>query len=157
MGAALSSEMPILGVMPKRRVMVGLPQQLSTVWLIVSVVAFLAKHLITDFFLQTKWMALGKTRTVGWVLPLSVHTGVHAAGTLAICLALAPALSWFAVVDFFVHFLLDRVKAVLARRWSATPDQQIFWWLLGTDQTLHALTHFIFALWIAAARGAAGP
>jgi len=136
--------------------MFGLPQQLSTVSISLAVLAFLAKHLLADFFLQTNWMALGKTTRTKWVLPLSVHAGIHALGTLAICLAMAPALSWFAAADLVVHFLLDRAKAVLARRWSATPEKSVFWWLLGIDQTLHGLTHFVFALWIAAAHGATG-
>jgi hypothetical protein len=56
-------------------------------------------------------------------------------------------------VDFIVHFLLDRTKGLLTRRWSATPSEPIFWWSMGIDQSLHGLTHFIFALWIAAAHG----
>ena len=104
---------------PKRRVREVCHGRASTAtfdyWLSLSVIAFLAKHLITDFFLQTSWMALGKTQTTGWVLPLSVHAGIHAIGTLLICLALAPALSWFAAADFIVHFLLDRAEGLRRR------------------------------------------
>jgi hypothetical protein len=133
--------------------MVGLPQQLPTFWLSLAAVLLLAKHLIADFFVQTEWMAVGKSQETGWVLPLSIHAGIHAFGTLIICLALAPAIFWFAAVDFVVHFLLDRAKGLLTRRAALTPNHSTFWWLLGTDQSLHGLTNFIFALWIAAAHG----
>ncbi len=133
--------------------MSGLPQQLPTFWLSLAVILFLAKHVIADFLVQSNWMAEGKSRETQWVLPLSVHSGIHAFGTLAICLALTPALSWLAIVDFIVHFMLDRAKSLLARHVSATPGQSIFWLLFGLDQSLHQLTHFIFALLIAAAHG----
>ena len=131
--------------------MFGLPQQLPTVWLSLAVILLLAKHLVADFFVQTHWMAEGKGQERNWLLPLSVHVGIHALGTLIVCLACAPAVYWFAAVEFVVHFILDRAKGVLTRRLSATPSQSQFWWLLGIDQSLHTLTNFIFALWIAAA------
>ncbi len=131
--------------------MAGLPAQLPTSWLSLAVLLFLCKHLIADFFVQTSWMALGKEAEAGWLPPLAVHAAIHALGTLIICLMIAPALFWFSGVDFIVHSFLDRAKGLLRRRYEATPSQSIFWWLLGVDQTLHGLTHFIFALWLAAA------
>lgn len=131
------------------------PAQLSTTWLCVAVVLFTVKHLVADFFLQTSWIALGKERAEGWILPLTIHAAIHATGTLMICLALAPALTWFAAADFVVHAALDRGKGLLARRFSATPSTPVFWWLLGIDQSLHALTHFIFAVSLTAAHAAA--
>jgi hypothetical protein len=135
--------------------MCGLPQLLPTFWLSLAVVLFLAKHLIADFLFQSDWMVEGKSRETRWVLPLATHSAIHAMGTLVICLALTPALFWLAVVDFVVHFLLDRSKSLLTRRASAAPDQSIFWLLLGVDQSLHQLTHFTFALLIAAGHGQA--
>jgi hypothetical protein len=131
--------------------MFGLPLQLPTLWLCAAVILFLIKHLIADFFVQTQWMVVGKGKASGWLWPLTAHSAIHAAGTLAICLVLAPALSWLAAIDFVVHFGLDRFKEVFARRASVTPSDPMFWRLLGIDQCLHGLTHFIFALCIAAA------
>jgi Protein of unknown function (DUF3307) len=131
--------------------MFGLPLQLPTLWLCAAVILFLIKHLIADFFIQTQWMVVGKGKASGWLWPLTAHSAIHAFGTLAICLALAPALSWLAATDFIVHFGLDRFKEVFVRRASVTPSDPMFWRLLGIDQTLHGLTHFIFALCIAAA------
>jgi Protein of unknown function (DUF3307) len=131
--------------------MFGLPLQLPTLWLCAAVVLFFIKHLVADFFVQTQWMVVGKGKASGWIAPLTAHSAIHAGGTLAICLVLAPALSWLAAVDFIVHFWLDRWKELFVRRASFTPSQPMFWRLLGIDQTLHGLTHFIFALFIAAA------
>ncbi len=139
----------------KGLVMFGLPQQLPTYWLSLAVVLFLAKHLIADFLFQSDSIVQGKSGETQWVLPLSIHSGIHALGTLTICFALTPALFWLAIVDFIIHFMLDRAKSLATRRVAATPDQSIFWSLLGVDQTLHQLTHFIFALLIAAAHGQA--
>ena len=130
---------------------IELPAQLPTLWLSAAVILFLIKHLVADFFVQTQWMVVGKGKVSGWLWPLTAHSAIHAFGTLVICLALAPALSWLAAVDFVVHFGLDRWKEVFARRASVTPREPMFWRLLGTDQCLHGLTHFIFALYIAAA------
>ncbi|MBB4197874.1 hypothetical protein GGD83_001666 [Rhodoblastus sphagnicola] len=116
---------------------------------------FIVKHLVADFYLQSSWMALGKERVEGWRAPLAAHAAIHALGTLLLCVALAPALFWLAALDFVVHAAVDRGKGVLARRASATPSTAVYWRLLGLDQSLHALTHFVFALALTAAHAAA--
>lgn len=112
--------------------------------LVAIYLAFLAKHLVCDYFLQTVWMVRGKERRAGWLAPLAAHAGIHAAGTLLIVLAIAPALWWLAAVDFLLHALVDRAKAILTR--GTDPGRPLFWWLFGTDQALHQLTHFGFVL-----------
>ena len=107
----------------------------------VLMVAMATKHVLADFVLQTDWMARGKDRADGWVLPLAAHAGLHALGTLLVSLVAKPSLWWLAVVDFVVHGLIDRGKALVSRRtrWQATDAR--FWWLLGFDQFLHQLTN----------------
>ncbi len=72
---------------------------------------FQLKHLIADYFLQTKYM-LGKFKP-GWdfLLPLLAHVGVHGTLTLGIVLLVAPHLWWLCLVDMIIHFFMDRVKA----------------------------------------------
>ncbi|MFC3076245.1 DUF3307 domain-containing protein [Shinella pollutisoli] len=130
--------------------MSGLPQELSTLAVAVAVAAFLAKHFLADFLLQTDWMAAGKDRAEGWLLPLSAHLAVHGAMTAALFLAVAPSLAWLGLVDMAVHGLIDRMKSVASRRAGPAPRQTAFWWLFGADQTLHHLTHLPFALLFAA-------
>jgi hypothetical protein len=112
--------------------------------LVVLYLAFAGKQLVCDFLLQTTWMAKGKCRHDGWVRPLVAHACTHAAGTLVIVLAAAPALAWLALVDFALHAGIDRVKA-LATTGMAMSEPR-FWWALGADQMAHQLTHFGFVL-----------
>ncbi len=103
------------------------------------------KHFIADFPLQREYM-LRKMRA-GWdfVPPLSVHCGVHATLTLSIVLYFAPSLWWLAVVDFVLHFLMDRIKSgpkYLGR--FNDLGKPAFWNCLGLDQMVHHLTHFFF-------------
>jgi hypothetical protein len=52
---------------------------------------------------------------------------------------------WLALVDFAIHFVLDRFRSgprYLGRYTDL--DKPLFWWILGLDQMLHHLTH----LWI---------
>lgn len=131
-----------------------LPAALPTAALLAVSLAFLVKQLVADFVLQTGWMAHGKERAAGWVAPLAVHAAVHAVATAAIALVVAPALVWLGLVDFVVHFAVDRGKALVNRATGATPDRSLFWWLIGLDQTLHHATHLGFVVMLVAARAA---
>ena len=103
-------------------------------------VAMIVKHYLADFVLQGDWMAQGKEREHGWLVPLTIHAACHAALTLGVALVVAPRLWWLALVDFAIHFSVDRAKSVVARKGRWTPADVQFWWLLGFDQMLHALT-----------------
>jgi Protein of unknown function (DUF3307) len=115
------------------------------------VLAFAVKHLAADFFLQTNWMAQGKQRSSAWLGPLCAHTGLHGLGTLAIALAVKPALWWLALVDFAIHTGIDRGKVLVGQRTSLPTTDARFWWLMGIDQFLHHVTHLGLAVVLAAA------
>ena len=113
-------------------------------WLII---VFKIKHLLADFPLQTSYM-LGKFKP-GWdfVLPLAAHSAVHAVFTLAIFLACGRKdLAWLSLVDFIIHFCVDRIKAspALLGRWK--PTDKYFWWALGGNQYIHHFTDSLLAL-----------
>lgn len=135
--------------------MFDIPDQISTVWIAAASAAFLVKHFLADFLLQTDWMAAGKGRRKGWFLPLAAHVCVHGAMTAALFLVVSPPLAWLGLADAFVHGVIDRQKSLVARRAQVTPGQAGFWWLFGADQTLHHLTHLGLAILLAAA-GSAG-
>jgi hypothetical protein len=128
------------------------PDVISTPWTIAALVIFLVKHLVADFFLQTTWMVNGKEQPEGWLWPLTAHVAVHAVSTGLIFAVLAPAYVWMAVVDFAIHFAVDRAKGLLNRFFGYNTTTTGFWWLLGIDQTLHHLTHLGFAILIAVVR-----
>ncbi len=72
------------------------------------------KHFLCDFPLQTEWM-LGKFKP-GWdfVLPLTVHAGIHMLATMAIvsyCGFSMHSAFLCGLFDFFIHFTMDRIKA----------------------------------------------
>ncbi len=114
-------------------------------------VLFRIKHFACDFLLQNDWMALtkGKPGREGYSALLT-HAGIHAAGTLAIVLAFAPALWWLGPVDFVVHAVVDRIKGLFTYRKGWTPKDTVFWWTLGADQEAHNFTHFayIVIIWL---------
>jgi hypothetical protein len=128
-----------------------LPSTISTACIIAAVVVFQFKHLLADFILQTTWMAQGKEKPRGWLLPLATHAGVHGFLTAAIFAVAAPSYLWLGLADFVVHFAIDRAKGMLSREFDADTTKTAFWWLIGIDQTLHHLTHLIFAVVIAVA------
>lgn len=90
-----------------------------------------------------------------WILPLTAHASVHAAFTLAIASVYGFAVmdgsalfvlrlaALLALLDFVVHFIVDRIKASpnLLGRWK--PDSPYFWWALGADQMAHHLCHYV--------------
>jgi hypothetical protein len=108
-------------------------------------VVFQIKHFIADFPLQFPYML--RKLAPGWefVLPLSMHCGVHCLLTFAIALLTVPSLWWLAFADFAIHFLMDRIKSgprYLGR--FNDVHRSAFWIALGFDQMVHHLTH----LWI---------
>ncbi len=114
--------------------------------LVAVYLAFAAKHLVADYYLQTAWMVDGKASAERWVLPLSAHAGIHAAGTLIIVMLVRPSLWWLAPLDFVVHAVIDRGKGIVVRRLDLTTKDTGFWWAIGTDQALHQLTHFAYVI-----------
>lgn len=106
-------------------------------------VLFQLKQFLADFCFQNHYM-LQKERP-GWdfVWPLSLHCSVHAIGTLLICLLFKPGLWWLFLVDFTVHFGMDRLRASpkMLGRYKDT-KQAIYWQILGFDQMVHHFTHY---------------
>lgn len=90
------------------------------IWLLL--VIFQLKHFIADYLLQTAYM-LGKFKEQGWVKPLAAHCGVHFVFTFLITffaiyhrysnhLDVLLTFSFLVgVLDFSIHFVMDRVKA----------------------------------------------
>lgn len=114
--------------------------QLELTFLLLVIYQF--KHFIADFPLQREYMLRKTLPQWDFLLPLTMHCLVHAAGTLIICLIFAPGLYWLALFDFIVHFLMDRLKSgpkYLGR--FNDLSKAGFWNILGVDQMVHHLTH----------------
>ncbi len=105
-------------------------------------VIFQIKHFVADFPLQFPYMLKKFSPNWSFVVPLSLHCGVHAVLTLIICLFVQPSLWWLAAIDFVVHFVMDRIKSgprYLGRFKDTT--SAAYWSAFGFDQMVHHLTH----------------
>lgn len=116
-------------------------------YIFILMVVFQLKHFAADYIFQYNYML--KKVSPGWefLAPLVLHCGVHAILTLFICFYFTPHLWWLALVDFTIHFFLDRFRSgprYLGR--FKDPNKSIFWWILGGDQLAHHLTH-IWIVW----------
>ena len=114
----------------------------ETLWILL---ALFTKHLIIDFPLQVKYQYSNKG-TYGHPGGL-LHSGLHALGTLLLVLIFSGSIGlWasLAVLDAVIHYHVDWAKMNLNKRlkWGPTTHEE-FWWLLGLDQYLHALTYLL--------------
>lgn len=113
-------------------------------FIFVLLIVFQIKHLIGDFVLQTGWMVRGKSLPgAGFVFPLSIHVLVHAVMTFGIVMLVDRNLWYLAILDFAVHFIMDRVKAgpnMLGRYNDVSKSS--YWIPFGIDQMVHHLTHY---------------
>lgn len=104
------------------------------------------KHFVCDFPLQTSYQLLNKG-TYGHPGGI-IHAALHALGTAAIFLVVAPTL-WLgtAIVlgEFVFHYHIDWAKDKWTRVHGYTPADWQFWWALGFDQLLHYLTYIAIA------------
>lgn len=115
----------------------------------VLLVIFHVKHFLADFPLQFNFMLKYKV-SPNWqfLVPLSLHCLTHSLFTLLIVLIIDPSYWWLALLDFAVHFVMDRLKAgprYLGR--FNDPSKSSFWISLGFDQMVHHLTD-ILVIWI---------
>ncbi len=114
------------------------PIQLAFVLLVI----YQIKHFVADFPLQREYMLKKVSPDWDFLLPLTTHCLVHAALTFAIVLVVRPQMWWLSLLDFVVHFLMDRIKSgpkYLGR--FNDRDKPGFWNCLGFDQTVHHITH----------------
>lgn len=106
-------------------------------------IIFQVKQFAADFPLQNHYM-LQKTRS-DWkfLLPLAAHCAIHALITFIITLFFAPSLWWLGIIDFVIHFTMDRIKAgpkYLGR--FSDMNSAGFWMSFGFDQMVHHFTHY---------------
>jgi hypothetical protein len=115
--------------------------------IILIMVIFQVKHFIADYPLQTIYMVNGKALPDRrFILPLSLHAGIHALSTLVVVLFYNTALWWLAPLDFAIHFATDRFKSspIFFGRFS-DPKKAMYWSVFGVDQMIHHLTHIYLA------------
>lgn len=105
------------------------------------ILLLVTKHFIVDFPLQTKFQYSnkGKYGHPGGLL----HSFFHGCATYFCFAWFAPiAAGYLAIIDMVVHYHIDWAKVNINNKfgWGPTTHEQ-FWWLLGLDQFLHAITY----------------
>ena len=99
------------------------------------------KHFIVDFPLQGpfQYKNKGTYGHAGGVL----HASLHGLATMLCFWWYAPlACVWLGLADAVAHYHIDWAKMNLNKRLGYGPTtHEQFWWLLGLDQYLHAVTY----------------
>lgn len=116
--------------------------------ILIILILFNFKHLLSDFLFQTFYMLEGKKKD-GWgfIYPLSLHCSVHVLLSMPIVIFyMGVNLWWLLPLEFIIHFLLDRLKAgpKYGGRFTMNESPGIFWFLFGVDQFFHQLTYILF-------------
>ena len=101
-----------------------------------------AKHFVADYLLQPRWIIQGKgdiRHPAGYV-----HAAIHAAFTLPGLMLFGlegRTITMLALGELSIHFLIDHLKAVHARRHPVSTTSRAFWAAHGLDQLLHHFTY----------------
>ena len=99
------------------------------------------KHFVVDFPLQHRYQYSNKV-TYGHPGGI-LHASLHGLGTMLCFWWYAPlACVWLGFIDAIIHYHIDWAKMRVNARmnWKPITHEQ-FWWLLGLDQFLHAMTY----------------
>ncbi len=109
--------------------------------ILVLVLLLFTKHFVVDFPLQHHYQYSNKG-TYGHPGGI-LHAVLHGVGTYLCFVWFAPmAAVYLALIDSVVHYHIDWAKMNLNSRFGWGPQtHEQFWWLLGFDQYLHAVTY----------------
>jgi len=133
----------------------GLKKKMELHFLLL-LLAFQAKHLIADYYLQFPYMYENKGKKENWIEPLFDHSLIHALSTFLIIFlymlyaglpykvggGIAVIITFgLSIFDFVTHFITDRWKATR----KTDPSQSWFWQSLGIDQMIHHTIGIIIA------------
>ncbi|WP_298971049.1 DUF3307 domain-containing protein [uncultured Roseobacter sp.] len=117
---------------------------------------FQIKHMLADYFLQTKIMLDGRDEYLH--LGRFLHAGVHAAGSLIAFFVVGASLAFIVPVvlmEWVVHFHIDWWKGRHTSGLNLTPQDAAYWRASGVDQALHQLTYVgMLWLWLSMSSGA---
>lgn len=115
---------------------------ISIIWLL------LTRHLIGDFFLQSRWMAENKSRDN---VALSLHVLLYSlvimpmpfVSPLYLYARSDDAVGWWWLFNIAAHLLIDFVTSRISSSFYRRNKMREFWWTIGVDQYLHLNCLFI--------------
>jgi hypothetical protein len=117
-------------------------EPISAYGVLMLVAGLQIKHMVFDGPAQTRWM-LAEKGIYGATGGL-VHSGNHFAGSLVVLLVLGIPVAWAALLaaaDGVVHYHIDYFKEQVVKARKLTHADQVFWWTLAIDQSLHHMTY----------------
>lgn len=123
--------------------------------LLILLCLFQLKHMLADYFLQTRAMLEGRSEYVH--IGRFVHAGVHAAGSLIALVLVGSSIMLIlpmVLVEWAVHFHIDWGKGRYTAALNLTPQDAGYWRAIGVDQALHQLT-YVAMIWYWLAMGGA--
>lgn len=111
--------------------------------ILLLVLLLFTKHFVVDFPLQHRYQYSNKG-TYGHPGGI-LHAVLHGVGTYLCFVWYAPlAAVYLALIDTVVHYHIDWAKMNLNSKLGYGPTtHEQFWWLLGFDQWLHAVTYVV--------------
>jgi hypothetical protein len=108
---------------------------------LILIALLFTKHFVVDFPLQVRYQYSNKG-TYGHPGGI-LHASLHGIATAACFWWWAPMACFIiGAIDAVIHYHIDWAKMRLNARmgWGPLTHEQ-FWWLLGVDQFLHAMTY----------------
>lgn len=109
-------------------------------------------HLFADFFFQSNWMALNKSKNN---VALGIHVFVYSLvmlGGLFLTSFLfhlhVYAILAFVGINALLHFATDYATSRISSHFWITEQRSYFWQTIGSDQCIHALTLIKLAEWL---------
>ena len=102
------------------------------------VVTLLAIHTLADFFLQTDWMAVNKSKNSDALL---AHTAIYSAAFLYFGLA-------FVLVTWASHTVTDAITSRISSYFWRKEQRHWFFCTIGVDQFIHATTLLLTYRWL---------
>lgn len=119
--------------------------ELSSLW---AFVALLAIHWIGDFFLQSHWMSVNKSKRLD---ALAMHVGIYSAvlffGSLILFRATAVVLA-FVALNGALHLATDYVTSRITSALWKRERIHDFFVMIGVDQFIHQFTLAATMWWL---------
>lgn len=125
----------------------------SNQMIILMMLAFVIKHYLCDFPLQTPYMLKKGAGGYDWVLPLLAHSWVHAIFSAVILVGFGQTQwIWVAGMEFIAHFIIDRIKATYKLpqgKWEGAQKYENlskYYRAFGIDQLAHYITYILMLM-----------
>lgn len=97
-----------------------------------SIIIILVIHFISDFILQSSWMAQNKSKSN---VALFIHASVYMIPFLLIGF-------WYALINAVLHGIIDYNTSRLTSKLWSKGEVHWFFVVIGLDQTLHFICLF---------------